>query len=72
MLSRLKINKFRRHQQTFSYRYNHCNRCSLALDIEHDEEIVCALCGETFCKNLLLFLGDLLLFLGELLLFLGE
>lgn len=51
MLDRLKASKFRRYQQSFSYKYNHCNRCSIELGIKNDEEIVCELCGETFCKT---------------------
>ena len=49
----LKINKkkFEQKRKSFAQRYRHCNRCEKSLDIIIDEEIVCALCGETFCKS---------------------
>ena len=50
MLDRLKANIFRKYQQSFSYQYSHCNRCNKELDIKNDEEVVCILCGETFCE----------------------
>ncbi len=38
-------------QESFACRYRHCNECKRELDIFKDEEIVCALCGETFCSQ---------------------
>lgn len=38
-------------QESFACRYRHCNQCEVKLNIDNDEEIVCVLCGETFCKN---------------------
>ncbi len=38
-------------QESFACRYRHCNKCEGELDISKDEEIVCALCGETFCSH---------------------
>ncbi|MFX1325589.1 MAG: hypothetical protein ACFE8N_11580 [Promethearchaeota archaeon] len=43
--------KFSRSWKSFTERYNYCNRCERHLRITNDEEIVCALCGETFCCN---------------------
>ena len=41
-------------QESFACRYRHCNQCEVKLNIDNDEEIVCVLCGETFCKNCIL------------------
>ncbi|MFX1388770.1 MAG: hypothetical protein ACFE9Z_01750 [Promethearchaeota archaeon] len=38
-------------RSSFSLRYRHCNRCQKTLNIDNDEEIVCVLCGETFCSK---------------------
>ena len=37
------------HQESFACRYRHCNQCEVELDISRDKEVVCVLCGETFC-----------------------
>lgn len=44
-----KKRKFQKTRDSFALRYRHCNRCEKNLDIYKNEEIVCALCGETFC-----------------------
>ena len=38
-------------QESFACRYRHCNKCEGELDISKDKEIVCDLCGETFCSR---------------------
>jgi len=38
-------------QESFASRYRHCNHCEGDLNILEDEEIVCVLCGETFCDH---------------------
>jgi hypothetical protein len=38
-------------QESFACRYSHCNHCEIKLNISNDEEVVCALCGETFCDR---------------------
>ncbi|MFX1374722.1 MAG: hypothetical protein ACFFA0_02815 [Promethearchaeota archaeon] len=38
-------------QESFACRYRHCNECEGELDISKDQEVVCALCGETFCVS---------------------
>ncbi len=50
LLSKLKKRKFSKEQKSFESRYRHCNRCEGDLNIHNDEETVCVLCGETFCK----------------------
>jgi hypothetical protein len=51
LLTKLKRRKFSKQQKSFAERYKQCNRCDLKLNIYNDEEIVCAICGETFCKT---------------------
>ena len=51
LITRIKKKRMYKEQISFAERYRHCNRCENDLRIDHDEEIVCALCGETFCKN---------------------
>ncbi|MFW9826272.1 MAG: hypothetical protein ACFFEY_01485 [Candidatus Thorarchaeota archaeon] len=51
MFLKLKKKKFEDLRLSFAKRYRICNRCETSLDIENDEEIVCLLCGETFCSN---------------------
>ena len=46
---RIKKRKFQKARESFAVRYRHCNRCKKSLNIQYNEEIVCALCGETFC-----------------------
>ena len=46
-----KKKKFQNNIASFANRYRHCNRCNKYLYIANDEEIVCGLCGETFCNN---------------------
>ncbi len=48
---KLKDKKFQEYKNSFSERYRHCNRCEITLNIHNDEEIVCVLCGETFCNS---------------------
>ena len=50
-ISKLKKKKFFREKKSFEVRYNHCNRCEEHLNVLNDEETVCDLCGETFCKS---------------------
>ncbi|MBA7675880.1 hypothetical protein ES703_84119 [subsurface metagenome] len=38
-------------QESFACRYRHCSKCDVELDISNDDEIVCVLCGETFCSR---------------------
>ena len=49
LLGKLKKRKFYKEQKSFSDRYKQCNRCGAKLNIFNDEEIICAVCGETFC-----------------------
>ncbi|MFX1600658.1 MAG: hypothetical protein ACFFB6_08690 [Promethearchaeota archaeon] len=46
---KLKKKKFEYNKSSFAKRYQRCNRCEKYLNIANDEEIVCGLCGETFC-----------------------
>ena len=48
---KIKNRKFQRVRDSFAWRYRHCNRCETNLNIYTNEEIVCALCGETFCAH---------------------
>lgn len=50
LMYKLKKRKFKRVKDSFAKRYRHCNRCEKNLNIYNDEEIVCGLCGETFCN----------------------
>ncbi|MFW9939552.1 MAG: hypothetical protein ACFFFT_00830 [Candidatus Thorarchaeota archaeon] len=38
-------------QESFACKYRHCSKCGVELDISKDKELVCALCGETFCSD---------------------
>lgn len=49
LITKIKKRRFYKEKFSFAERYRNCNRCEKRLCIEHDEEIVCALCGETFC-----------------------
>jgi len=51
MFSKLKTKRIKRRQHSFAYKYRHCERCSNELNVQDDEEFVCVLCGETFCKT---------------------
>lgn len=51
LITRIKKGRIDKEQISFAERYRHCNRCENELQIDQDEEIVCALCGETYCKN---------------------
>jgi hypothetical protein len=51
LITRIKKKRIFKDQISFAERYRHCNRCEKYLFIDQDEEIVCALCGETFCIN---------------------
>ncbi|MHA2051504.1 MAG: hypothetical protein ACW986_17965 [Promethearchaeota archaeon] len=51
LLTKFKKRKHYKDQKTFAVRYRHCNRCEKQLKIYRDEEIVCVLCGETFCES---------------------
>jgi hypothetical protein len=51
LITKIKKRKINKEQISFADRYRHCNRCEKYLHIEQNEEIVCALCGETFCIN---------------------
>jgi len=51
LISRIKKRRINKEQISFAERYRHCNRCEQYLHIDRDEEIVCALCGETFCLD---------------------
>ncbi|MFX1569840.1 MAG: hypothetical protein ACFFCV_15920 [Promethearchaeota archaeon] len=48
---KIKKRKFQKARDSFAVRYRRCNRCMKSLDIYSNEEIVCVLCGETFCAN---------------------
>jgi hypothetical protein len=50
LLYKLKKRKFQKFRESFAWRYRHCNRCEKHLNIHDNEEIVCGLCGETFCN----------------------
>ncbi|MFW9971065.1 MAG: hypothetical protein ACFFDF_12800 [Candidatus Odinarchaeota archaeon] len=47
---KLKKRKFQNDRSSFAKRYQHCNRCEKELNIQNNDEIVCVLCGETFCN----------------------
>ncbi|MFX0000465.1 MAG: hypothetical protein ACFE9Q_08215 [Candidatus Hodarchaeota archaeon] len=48
---KIKKRKFQRDKDYFAWRYRHCNYCEKNLNIYNNEEIVCGLCGETFCNS---------------------
>ena len=50
LIQKFKKRKFRIDRASFAERYRHCNRCEKNLNIINNEEIVCGLCGETFCN----------------------
>ncbi len=47
---KLKKKKYENYRSSFAKRYRQCNRCEKELNIYNNEEIVCVLCGETFCN----------------------
>lgn len=51
LIGKLKKRKLQRDRYSFAKRYRRCNRCEKNLNIYNDEEIVCGLCGETFCNR---------------------
>ncbi|MFX1374724.1 MAG: hypothetical protein ACFFA0_02825 [Promethearchaeota archaeon] len=51
LIAKLKKRRFFKEKVSFEDRYQHCNRCKIYLNVDCDKEIVCALCGETFCNN---------------------
>lgn len=50
IIHKLKKRKFQKFRDTFASKYQHCNHCKKFLNIFNNEEIICALCGETFCN----------------------
>jgi len=50
LMLKLKKRKFQNFRSSFAKRYRQCNRCEKELNIHNNEEIVCLLCGETFCN----------------------
>ncbi|MFX0072816.1 MAG: hypothetical protein ACFFAO_17175 [Candidatus Hermodarchaeota archaeon] len=48
---KLKKKRIESYRISFARRYRECNRCEKDLNILRNEEIVCALCGETFCNS---------------------
>ena len=50
LILRFKKRKFRTVRASFAERYQHCNHCEKTLNIYNNEEVVCVLCGETFCN----------------------
>lgn len=50
-LVKFRDKKFQKSKNSFSKRYQHCNRCEINLNISNNEEIVCGICGETFCNS---------------------
>lgn len=51
LMCKIKKRKFQRVKDSFACRYKQCNRCEKNLNIYNNEEIVCVLCGETFCAG---------------------
>ncbi|MFX0028824.1 MAG: hypothetical protein ACFE8B_06415 [Candidatus Hermodarchaeota archaeon] len=51
LITRIKKKRIYKEQISFAEHYRHCNRCEKYLNIDQDEEIVCAICGETFCND---------------------
>lgn len=51
LILKLKKKKFEKRRKLFAQGYRHCNHCEKHLNIKIDEEIICAICGETFCKS---------------------
>ncbi|MFX1280600.1 MAG: hypothetical protein ACFFA3_14580 [Promethearchaeota archaeon] len=51
LIAKYKKRRITKEKITFAERYRRCNRCEKDLIIVNDEEVVCALCGETFCNE---------------------
>ena len=51
LIAKYKKRRITKEKIFFAERYRQCNRCEKYLQIDNDEEIVCVLCGETFCNE---------------------
>jgi len=51
LIHKFKKKKYRSIRASFAERYRHCNHCEKNLNIFNNDEIVCGLCGETFCNR---------------------
>ncbi len=48
---KIELSRFKISGVTSIERYQQCNRCKIKLNVDRDEEIICLLCGETFCNS---------------------
>ena len=51
IIRKIELSRFNKNGLTSIERYQQCNRCKIKLNVDRDEEIICLLCGETFCNS---------------------